>query len=972
MLAILLPGCSDEPLRNGDVDGGTSLNVLVPFPEMAYANTRAENDSHSSTILAAEGEIFSLHLIGFYEDEEGKHHFYEDLTDKPSSQVDGIYRSYKLTVKPGTYRLYTLANAPIEADVLLALKDQSTTSDELENKVQSIGYNYGTYLPSPDPAERKNVPNKDYRGLPMAGETSVAVGNGESKDVALNLGFVCAKVRATVIYNGNFGADRKAKVSSLDVQNVYPTTKIFVAEAQTGNQTLKKYGGAYNDNNRNGGWFHEMTDAHKKMSLADWVKMPTDLDQDPLNDFLFGTEGEIASSTVLGGMTSFAYQNIYYMPEVVNRSGDTQCYLSLNMQVQGRNLPAKTINIGCSSDNDSHQSNTPGNIKRGNFYDVVIFVNDNGDVEYTYNVKGWEVDQMAIQLAGISSLYLSKTRITKAQDGVLSGENPVQMEYDTDAPTLSFDYDEVQFPGMDAPLPLFEVDQDPATKTLTVNINPDLPIVSAAAAGDALKNKGFWVVSGAIRKRVDVEEASLAAYLRLLPASNIVSVQNIANMASASVDYEFATNAEGLTLTFGSITNTNSIKKYEEGDPGQGVYIQVLDAEKNAISGKLPITTAITLNNKLNSGVTLPNDGFIRVTIADPTNASFYSKEIKAKFTASVTTSGVAARTADLQIEPNPLVYTIHFKAINGTTWDNPHIYVYQPLTFRGYPVFGWTGSNNINWLEYSFTGNRAFKGWKNDNGDINDLTGSVTTLSFGGVDVRGYSVGTTWGNPGEASPDTYYKTVQLVDNTKSSCWNCRTYGAYHLWPGVGMINEDDEYPGWWKIDLPLLAKPGLALIMFADDHDDPHSARYPADNDPGIALPNYSDREAWYLYDQKRGGVNCAFSDDRRESYPALPTMVYFVGGHNGWNGTGVTPDADGICRWNNEAIGTNKFKIKIVKDGKDDWRSNGTALNAGGTYTISGNNNTEMTMAGANGNSVYNVVWNNKTNQLTVTKAN
>lgn len=841
---ILLSGCSaDEPLSVPGADGQTSLNLLIPSTEMALAGTRADNSAHGA-YLATEGKFNTLAVAGFYEDNGTKKHFYMELDENEATTVESVYRSYKINVVPATYRLYVLANIPLSSSMETQLK-ATTTPAYLEDNLKGLYYEYST-LPTAD------------TGLPMQAMQTVNVEENREKQVVVNLEYVCAKVRLTVLYNNAYGNDNPFMITGLSVNNAYDSSRVFL----TG--TMTHGTGFHAETFNSQGTHYDLSADLASKPLSYWTDKPASESSDPLN--------VIASASVLSGTTGwtrFAWQSTLYIPECVGK--DAKTYL----QLTGNNGLKGIINIGCDSpESNLHDDNTSGDVKRGNFYDIVAII-DKDDITYQWNISPWLLEATTVQLAGISRLYIDKTEIDH-----LSGSDTEEIYYESDAPNLIFKSSTVKYGSMADELPLFEITEDKVNNKLKVNVNPDLPVNSTLLTDP---DQGFWVISGNIQKWVSVKEVDLKPYLRLLPKKQTISVRNIANETYYEMYFDYATNSVNsatnnlLTLALASGTNTNPKTVFEDNtdvEKCKGVFIEICDENKEAVTKRIALsTTAVTLNTTQNllSGKTYPEDGYIRVTVCDPTNPSYYSKPIKGKFKASVTNrADLTPAEAEFTIEPNPTSYTVHFKAINET-WSNPHIYVYQPLYYNGLPVFGTSGDSNINWLEYSFTGNRAFKGWKKDMGQIDDLTMAASTFNDGGGSpVKGYHVGDVWGDPGKDNPDKYYENVSLIDKSTSGCSNCRNYGPYYLWPGMGMTKESN---GWWKIELPLLAKPGTALIMFADGHTTDTDVRYPGGGVPGIPLPDFSDREAWYLYDASRYGNQSSFSDDERNSYTVTST---------------------------------------------------------------------------------------------------
>lgn len=95
----------------------------------------------------------------------------------------------------------------------------------------------------------------------------------------------------------------------------------------------------------------------------------------------------------------------------------------------------------------------------------------------------------------------------------------------------------------------------------------------------------------------------------------------------------------------------------------------------------------------------------------------------------------------------------------------------------------------------------------------------------------------------------------------------------------------------------------------------------------------------------------------------------VNVLGDFNGWADNGVKP-VDGISTTENLAIGTKSFKIKIW-NGEEIWLSTGSAVPTDQWVKISGNSDTNMTVAGAAADDIYNVKFNCATNEIYISKA-
>ena len=211
-----------------------------------------------------------------------------------------------------------------------------------------------------------------------------------------------------------------------------------------------------------------------------------------------------------------------------------------------------------------------------------------------------------------------------------------------------------------------------------------------------------------------------------------------------------------------------------------------------------------------------------------------------------------------INIIPNIQNYKIHFKA-NG--WTNPHIYVYQCLEFpsdvrnpklANKPI-ATDESCNHSALEYSFTGKIAFKGWDTESSYNNPdaaAKGPIKGFYYFDSDVNTGS----WDADKSGFTNHYYDNMDFCFDYRYSsdcdCEKCKGNTYNKLWPGIKMKKGSGASDGWWDFELTGVAEPGKALIMFADGHTyGDFSLRFPYDNNVGVPLFDFPDKEGWLYY---------------------------------------------------------------------------------------------------------------------------
>lgn len=858
---LLLSSCSDEPYITPPGvkgDGSTILNLMVPSASMAreYGKkrgataTRADHMEYAE-LAAGEAYIGSLSVMAFYNDHDGeRRHFLAELSNFNAEPIDDIYLSYPLNVPAGSYDLYICANVDIPADIKNRLKDLESDSDTLEEDVQKINLSELPTLAD---------------GLPMFCHKQIDVEEGNETRAEAQLNFACAKVRLTVLYNSSsadgddafsksLGADKKMQMTGLTAKNVYTYSPLF-ADGGTRNATAATYDKSVSNVAASEGHYPLSLSSSEISNLSTYPSngQVDPLDGIPNNPF---TAAELPKE-------KFAYQAVCYLPEcsgITNASYRTS--LNLGASLEGVEQDPYEFELGCFNQGAEISDCGPG-LQRGHMYDIIARIVEGGQVVVAWRDFGWNPVDLSVTLAGNNALRLGKTKIAE-----VTGEKPGYVLYETKSPTLTLTSDVA-----DNGQPYFLLYQNRATGTIEVRVNP------ALGKTGVIENIGFWVQAGNIRKYVLVEKLDLTNYVTITPASQTIYISSIANEKEYQMDFQYGTNMDDIVLSLSSVSNgnTNTFKD-ASGEPRFYATIRTFDGEDYyTLTKEIEIKNGqINLSSYLkNADDVYPQGGLVTITIKDPTQQSFYAKEISGKITITAKKDGdTKSATASFNIKPNATVYTVHFKAIgsdnfnwDGTGSEAPHMYAYQPLEYKDRLVLS-SQDNNGNWIEYSFTGKVAFKGWKEDGGDVDNLS-SYSSIDYWGTTIEAYKV---WGNAlaNGDFPTDKYNVVELLPSSftdKITCSACKD-ARKQKWPGVEMQAEGN---GWYKVELPLLAKPNKTLIMFAKGHnngDNYEPYRYPGNQVPGIALPDYPGREAWYLYDKDKGGASCSFSDYPRESY--------------------------------------------------------------------------------------------------------
>lgn len=896
-LLLILTGCrADEPNlkpKGMDTDGKTYLNLLIPSATMARntGRSRGNEDDHlhqeAMNIAEEEGKINSLYVIGFYttKDKVTKH-FFLDLDDTMGTPVEGIYISYNIEVEPNVYDLYVVANVRFGSDILGRLNNKNLTgaeTDKLKADLNKLHLNK-IYHKGVDESDSENEIFTTAKGLPMSSHLSADVKEGNKKSIVAPMQFICAKVRLTVVYDSTeggfsqpaYGTRTPLEITGLDALNVYLQPRVFTTKVIENDIELPDAGITQEDKIPNiaAGKYYDLASLNEYVKDAAGIKKLLEQSEKNPLDGLTEIEGQ-------HDYTRYAWQSVCYLPECENTETPTK--LKLNAKKNGTELdPPFLFTPGC--DGTVFGTNeTSHPLRRGHYYDIVARVSVSGDIQLGWKITPWTPIDQTIMLSGTTMLTLGTDRIES-----INGEDGFKLPYTTNAPYL--DLQSSYFIGPDKqetniPVFLLKVNEDDGT--IDIRVNGEI-----GSSKDAYKNAYFWITAGNIRKQVWVEKVIHDNFLTILPTDQTVYASQVADELNYPIVFQYTTNTDDMELDLTEYDNPNT-KKCNGSTADTGFYWEVCVMPEDgkseddlvSISRPIPFKSGFKYSDYRNSNYNsskLPKNGYIRLIMKEPADPEYFSRSISGTFTAS-SDAVEKPSTGTFNIVARPKVYTIHFKT-KDITWDNPHIYVYQELEYDGIPVYGDT--NEYTYLEYNFTGKLSFKGWAKHGGEVPNLTQSPTTGKVPGFASREhYNV--SWGSAYVNSfkpeqydlntyllPESYFDELgkQMDGGTITDC-KCKDKEMAQLWPGVAMLKEGTD--GWYKIELPLIAKPGKARIMFADGHGGSNDdKRHPQDKMPGILLPDYADCEAWFLLDKDKYNTTsknyegCEFANYQRESY--------------------------------------------------------------------------------------------------------
>lgn len=762
-----------------------------------------------------------------------------------------------------------------------------TTEDELKTII--LKYKEGDAVSLPNPTSTY--------GLPMVyqKEEDYTLSSTSAPNILADLVYTCVKVRYTLMFDNTtngisnpvFGTN-VLKIDGVSVRNIADRAPLLPGtDISTSLKLFDHTSDVFN------GTYHVGAYA------------PADPDN---NNYTFS---ETTIEYTEAGQ--WAYRGTFYLPEhyvtAETQDRQTQMLIAATLYTAegvSRATLEYTIELGDTQGQTDAVGSKVRRLPRGRYYDITGRITGLGNkIEATAAVQDWTLQTVDAELNGPYYLYVAQTSVA------LEAGKDVTVACRTDAPSLR--YDSPQYtPEGGTKTDIYQVDfnrdEAGAYTSFTVRIHPNMPPVADSATIEGIA-KYFYIVAGGLKKKIDVSQLKLEPYLIVTPQNYTVYIKEVSNEKSFAVSYTYRTNLPDIevatdkdiaNLSTAADSTTFTATKAYNGTVNEGTGTLVCTLDKPYVSGNFPNANTATYTF----------------------TATGYEKTL--------------TETATLQIIPNATSYRLHFRPLTDD-WSNPHIYVYQPLYAPGGIEVEIPNSNDVyegeNAILYGFTGKITFLGWSGQGGSV-----SLPTNLYNGK----YRVGTEY-DPDNKNTSIYNIDIDYCPDFREDC--CES-AINRKWPGVKM-KVDEENPGWYYFDLPLLAEPGTALIMFADGHSGPSDNnaryRYPAHMVPGIPLYNFADKDGWFLYDYTQGDKN-EFVDDKPNIMDKtyLPDGTYRIWCQTQYTHIHIWIDGKDYTNWNDNSglltdagNGYKYFDLNVSSN----WKPSGTInyiLHTGDNKTV------------------------------------
>lgn len=815
---LLLAACTDDAdVYNTPASSEGNLCVYVPVTregDEVKSSLDPSNPTYNASV--EECQINDLHLYAFPVGSNGTFLSQELPSPEASNMINEKVASYQLKIKPGTYRVYVVANMKDVLDV-----NSITTEGDLKKVVLS-------YIP---PTTKPGMPVAT--NIPMIYEPETKAADGTATDtitinntdktpkiVAANLRFTCVKVCLNLIYDPNAtGVSSALKngmiINDVKAERLSPSTNLLwdgmFSNSSVSDDYAKGFVSTLYDN--------ASTATGNGLYYSDWTETPANAN---VNDQNIISVKSVGTAKPVDTKQKWLFRATYYLPERYVAKAAQQSALKIGGAV-GDHKNSYNINLGHRQDETS-KTEVP-TFPRGTYYEIVGRIKSLGniDLDCVVGVKPWEMETIDADFTH-TTLWVSKTsaKLKSLQDDYI--------DYKTNADPASLKVvceSKVNKTTL-GDLEIIKVENDPVNKRLKFFINPALSVTDFG-----LKTEGDAKVS----IKVNNLKKYLYVHYNVTPYFNVDPVDIV-------IFYDEHNTAE-LTKSVNFTTNLGGIK-FPDG-------WSVLDSGHD-------VTYANSTINIKCKNTQLAKGTFTITAKTDPKTTTTHTFTVKSIDAVKDAANKDIYKEQEIRVTVRPPKgkYFIYMRAINDLAWalNASTLEQFDHSEMLDEEAYNNSDQNN-NWRDGWWVEGGAV--WGTDFSSHKDYhkvyiyTQKGETNADGTKDENVAEWYFTGGWPGSS---------MTPDNNNP--------GWYYYSIAHDAKSESNNGQGDAKTTPQKTIKPGQTLLIFnngtyTDVGFQPH--RFTHHNDPGITLFNYEDREGWYLYDP--------LSDPYYTVYDEKPTVV-------------------------------------------------------------------------------------------------
>lgn len=591
LTSLFAVSCTDELEGNGYTPNSSSnLHVLVPTV-LSSRGTNPDDASGLPTYNATvdECQINDLRLYAFPVNNEGKLIAENLPAPLASMMLNEKAAEYQLTITPGTYHIYVVANM---SDVL------SNQPIENEDDLKKVTLNYGVGT-KPGMPVCTNIPmiyepEKDATTGKLV-ETKITPTGNKYTEVIANMKFTCVKVKLNLIFDptqavvkDNFGG-KSILIDSIVANKLSPFTNLY-----WGGKFVKE---SLADSEYKSGISSNLYDsqASKAVYYTDWEDHTSEPETNNKNDIV--GKGDPTPAPI-DAAKKWLFQSTYYLPERYISSAADRSYLTIKGKVANSIDNDYRIDLGHKKDETSN-SEVP-TFPRGTYYEITGKIKSLGNMTLDCNVsiKPWESVKIDADF-NHTTLWVSKTMAN-----VTSMKNDY-ITYNSNAGTVGFGCDN-KIDSKDIIIGTKRGKDANGNDSIEFRVNPNIPIKDYAEE----QRKGtakFWIKANNLKKYIDVNY-DVTPYLDV--TKELVIYYNKDDESQNIRTVKWDTNLGGIVLHSTTNTKGNSTinMSLASSDAATGTFM--------VTATKDPVTTTIhefTVMSKDRS-----KSQAVRVTVSPP------------------------------------------------------------------------------------------------------------------------------------------------------------------------------------------------------------------------------------------------------------------------------------------------------------------------------------------------------------------
>ena len=538
LTSLFAVSCNDELEGNGYTPNSSSnLHVLVPTVLCANGKAFSGSSSEAPTYNATvdECQINDLRLYAFPVDGKGKLVAENLPAPLASMMLDENVANYQLTIEPGKYHVYVVANM---SDVL---KDKNITT---ENDLKKMVLGYTSTL-TPGLPISTNIPMiYEPKDNGKTAETEIKA-TDKSATVTANLKFTCVKVKLNLIFDpaeATVFSGKSFSIKNILAQQLSPSTSLCWDGKFSQSQVSDDYAKGFdskeyevNSTSNSNGLYYQ-GDA--------WTRNDDNANIND-QDVITLKKRVTGSANPTNAAAKWLFQGTYYLPERYIANASQQSRLAIGGSING-NIDNKYIIPLGHKQNESSTTELP-TFPRGTYYEIIGNIKSlgNATLDCNVSVKDWTPVTIDADF-NHTTLWVSKTKASVTSttaDSIDYKSNVILTEADfgcdEKVTTSSGEKDVIVLSKLDAM----------KNHRITFKINED--ILFSEYNGKYKGTAKVWIKAGNIKKYLDVEYDA-SPYFEVNPQEVTIYWGSDNNTKLV----QFKTNLGGLAFTNNGTSST--------------------------------------------------------------------------------------------------------------------------------------------------------------------------------------------------------------------------------------------------------------------------------------------------------------------------------------------------------------------------------------------------------------------------------